>query len=459
MTAPDWADSSESIVVATPMADASAVPQSVRGVPGAAKETDGERAANRLRKAGYSYRRIAETLKIPYITVSRWLSGDLPFHRKPPPPPPPPIKADPRDLVVPEPPTADAASDAAPDIDEAPVAPMPPRRAVPTVADAPAVRAPSPERGAEDDDIGHRLEVLQLQFSAFEGYARNMAEEFGRNRKELLDTQAKAVEDMTRERDAITLARKGFDTAILRFDNRFDELAAELRQELATLKDEVRGELADLREKLEGLGQGGGARRDAGAKPTAAAEDDDNPFGDVGDDEEDPFASVGKDEDDPFGDVGDDEDGDDDNPFGDVDDDEEDPFASVGTDEDDPFSDVSDKPAAKAAAPAAEDDEDDPFGDVEAAGDNPFGDADEDPFGDLDNPFGDVTEPAADKPAAQADAPATKAGGDDDDPFGDVDLDNPFGGADDDPFGGSDNPFGSADTPRGGSNDRLREAH
>jgi len=44
------------------------------GRPGADKEA----AAHRLRARGFSYRRIAETLRIRYDTVSRWLCGDLP---------------------------------------------------------------------------------------------------------------------------------------------------------------------------------------------------------------------------------------------------------------------------------------------------------------------------------------------------------------------------------------------
>lgn len=40
--------------------------------------TDKEAAAHRLRARGFSYRRIAETLRIRYDTVSRWLCGDPP---------------------------------------------------------------------------------------------------------------------------------------------------------------------------------------------------------------------------------------------------------------------------------------------------------------------------------------------------------------------------------------------
>lgn len=400
----DWGSSNETIyVAATPGADDSGVPQSVRGGAAGKKEADAERAANRLRKAGYSYRRIAETLKIPYITVSRWLSGDVGVVHKPPPPPPSPlrVKVDPRDLVP-----ADKAADGTP----APARPSP----------------PSPERGAEDDtaDLAHRVEVLGLQFSAFEGYARDMAEEFNQSRKELLDSQAKAVEDMARERDSIVLARKGFETAIQRFDNKFDELAAELRGELETLKSSVAEQLAALRKEMQGLAAGGAApKKAAAADPFAddAEDDDDNPFGGGGKkaaDPDDPFAS---DDDDPFGSGGDDD------PFASGGDD--DPFATG--DDDDPF-----------AAPKKKADPDDPFA---------SGDDDDDPFGagGDDDPFaaGDDDDPFA--------APKKKA--DPDDPFADVKAsDNPFGSDDDDPFGG-DNPFGSDDNPFGDDASKKRE--
>lgn len=400
----DWGSSNETIyVAATPGADDSGVPQSVRGGAAGKKEADAERAANRLRKAGYSYRRIAETLKIPYITVSRWLSGDVGVVHKPPPPPPSPlrVKVDPRDVVP-----ADKAEDGTP----APARPSP----------------PSPERGAEDDtaDLAHRVEVLGLQFSAFEGYARDMAEEFNQSRKELLDSQAKAVEDMARERDSIVLARKGFETAIQRFDNKFDELAAELRGELETLKSSVAEQIAALRKEMQGLAAGGAApKKAAAADPFADEADDDDPFGGGGKkaaDPDDPFAS-GDDDDDPFGAGGADD------PFATGDDD--DPFAAPKkkADPDDPF--------------ASGDDDDDPFG---AGGDDdPFAaGGDDDPFatGDDDDPFA---------------APKKKA--DPDDPFADVKAsDNPFGSDDEDPFGG-DNPFGSDDNPFGDDASKKRE--
>jgi len=56
------------------------------GRPGADKEA----AAHRLRARGFSYRRIAETLRIRYDTVSRWLCGDPPTAT---PIAPPPLQA------------------------------------------------------------------------------------------------------------------------------------------------------------------------------------------------------------------------------------------------------------------------------------------------------------------------------------------------------------------------------
>lgn len=50
----------------------------------------GEQAAHKLRARGFSYRRIAEELRVRYDMVSQWLSGLPPTPRSPAPPPPAP---------------------------------------------------------------------------------------------------------------------------------------------------------------------------------------------------------------------------------------------------------------------------------------------------------------------------------------------------------------------------------
>jgi hypothetical protein len=53
--------------------------------------TDKQAAAHRLRARGFSYRRIAETLRIRYDIVSRWMYGDPPPPVAPPPLPVPAV--------------------------------------------------------------------------------------------------------------------------------------------------------------------------------------------------------------------------------------------------------------------------------------------------------------------------------------------------------------------------------
>lgn len=62
------------VTTATPMDARREAQQAGIGRPGADKEA----AAHRLRARGFSYRRIAETLRIRYDTVSRWLCGEPP---------------------------------------------------------------------------------------------------------------------------------------------------------------------------------------------------------------------------------------------------------------------------------------------------------------------------------------------------------------------------------------------
>ncbi|TDG19602.1 hypothetical protein E2C05_27480, partial [Paracraurococcus ruber] len=52
---------------------------------------DQRAAAQRLRERGFSYRRIAEVLRIRYDTVSRWLYGDAPAAAPPVAAPLPPV--------------------------------------------------------------------------------------------------------------------------------------------------------------------------------------------------------------------------------------------------------------------------------------------------------------------------------------------------------------------------------
>jgi flagellar biosynthesis regulator FlaF len=363
---------SETIVVSSPVADASDVPQSVREPAKNKREADAERAATRLRRAGYSYRRIAETLSIPYITISRWLSGDT-SSPVPTAPKPKPFRADPRDLV----PASEIAA----------------RQA------AVAALAP-PQDVIETGEVSHRLEVLQLQFASFEKYARDMAEEFNTSRKELLAEQAEAVKDMARERDAIHLTRKSFEAAIQRFDSKFDDLANELRGELETLKDHVRQQLEKIKADVTG-GAASSAPARIAKKPAREEEpEEDDPFG--GGDDEDPFASSGDDDDDPFGSSNDDED-----PFADkgedtksAEADDEDPFATDDDDED-PFADKGeDTKSAKA-------DDEDPFA---------TDDDDEDPFADK----------GEDTKSAKSDDDDPFAAKEDDDPFATEDDDDPF---------------------------------
>lgn len=51
-------------------------------IPHLVRIKDREREALKLRRKGWSYRRIAETLQVQYVLVSRWLSGlDQPLVR------------------------------------------------------------------------------------------------------------------------------------------------------------------------------------------------------------------------------------------------------------------------------------------------------------------------------------------------------------------------------------------
>lgn len=341
----------EWIVDATPAADDSGIPQAIKQSASAKKEQDAQRAANRLRAAGYSYRRIAETLRVPYITVSRWLSGVDDY-----PPPRHPVSETSSDSAHGEPHTSqDGQAQADGSTSTAEQA-------------ASSANAQARTTNSEDDsDLAHRVEVLALQFQAFESYARDMAEDFNKHRDELLEKQYRAVEEMETEREKISLSRKSFEGAVSRFDNRFNEVTEELRAEMAKLKATVADEIKSLRSEIEALKGGAGAGAVGSAASFGDSFADDNhadPF--ATEDEPDPLAMA--EEEDPFASD------DDDDPF--AANDEEDPFAV--DDDDDPFSGGTD------------DDSDDPFGDDE---EDPFADDEEDPFADDDDdPFADDEE-------------------------------------------------------------------
>lgn len=253
-------------------------------------QVDRQQAAIKLREKGWSYRRIAETLKVPYILVSRWLNDTTPFREEP-------KAADPEPVVSEEPEER-------------------PDRAAATTKAAPV---PQVEDLSEARDV---IETLQLQYGALEQYIRDLLATIERDREEARERERNLLSAIEDER------------------NSTKELIANLEREVAELKRRVEGGSGsdDDEEETDGFSFGG---------------DDDDPFssgGDEGDD--DPFASLGGDDDpfssgdeagddDPFASLG----GDDEDPFSSEDGGDEDPFASLEAEPEEPAEpDVSEPP-------------------------------------------------------------------------------------------------------------------
>lgn len=375
---------SESIIVASPVTDDEDLPQAVRDPRKLKKERDRQGAAERLRRAGWSYRRIAETLAVPYITIDRWLSGTYPS--------------------TPVPRTTDVEETTAPEFEAAAqdTGATAPRR-TPAQAPAPVAQraAPSltaaapkpPDLQAVDADIGHRIDVLTLQFSAFETYVRDMAGGFDDRRSELDARQGDVLATIEARRQSLDESEARLADEMEAFRTEIQQVRDGMRDELRAFRQAFEEELREIKQRLAALGNaatGPSAGTAAVAATTGAAVAD----------------LLAPDEDDPFAD--------------------DDPFAEGG-DEDDPFAEPGEKAGADGEGPAAVTDEDDPFASSED-----------------DEPLAEPTATAAPDPASVAEPAEATAAADEADPFaGD---DDPFAG-DDDPFAGDDDPFAGDDDP------------
>ena len=184
----------ESIVVTNPVADIGTPAESYTGPAKLKKRQDREKAAARLRKQGWSYRRIAESLAVPYIMIGRWLSGD--GEEQPPPP------------------TDDHGGNTA----------------------TPAAAAAE----EEDGESGHKYTVLSLQFTAFEKYVRDVIGRFEKDRKDLMRRQHATLDKMEAEKAASDAARAEAEEAVKAMRAEIDSL----RSELETFRDDVRRDLA-----------------------------------------------------------------------------------------------------------------------------------------------------------------------------------------------------------------------
>lgn len=243
-------------------------------------QVDRQQAAIKLREKGWSYRRIAETLQVPYILVSRWLNDTTPFHEEPKP-------ADPEPVVSEEPEEL-------------------PDRAAATTKAAPV---PQVEDLSEARDV---IETLQLQYGALETYIRDLLATIERDREEARERERNLLSAIEDER------------------NSTKELIANLEREVAELRRRVEGGSGSDDEESDGFSFGG----DDDPFSSGGDDGDDDPFASLGGDDDDPFSSGDEDGgDDPFASLGGD---DDEDIFSSEDGGDEDPFASLG--DDDPFS-------------------------------------------------------------------------------------------------------------------------
>jgi hypothetical protein len=352
------------------------------------KDGDREVVALKLRDKGFSYRRIAETLQVPYILVSRWLNGDTAK----------PIVPQ-RSWQAEDAETERAARIEAGQDDEAGEAQI--------IQFQPRPQPPAPVESSEGSSLG--VEVLEAQFKAFETYVRGLMTRLTQDHQEAVEREA-----------------------------RLAALVETQKADAARLEKTLKAEIASLKATVDQLSKQGPVRtaptetpRSVSRAPIPAAEEEDDPFAEsAATPDDDPFADppAAETDADPFAD---------------------DPFADAGTaPEDDPF---ADPPAAKAEVDPFADDpfadagatpEDDPFADPPATK------AEVDPF--ADDPFADTGTTPEDDPFA--DPPAAKAAVDPfaDDPFADTGTtpeDDPFADppaakAEADPF--ADDPF--ADT-------------
>jgi len=200
----------ESIVVTNTVADTGIPAEAFTGPARLKKRQDREKAAARLRKQGWSYRRIAEALAVPYIMIGRWLSGDG---------------------------------------EEQPPSPVDDHG-----EDTEAAAAVAAAAAQEDGDSGHKYTVLSLQFSAFEKYVRDVIGRFEKDRKDLMRRQHATLEKMEAEKAASDAARAEAEEAVKAMRAEIDSLRAELE----TFRDDVRRDLA----RAGGKGPSGGDDED-----------------------------------------------------------------------------------------------------------------------------------------------------------------------------------------------------
>lgn len=296
----------ESIVVAMPVADIETTTMPANGPERPQKRQDREKAAMRLRKAGWSYRRIAEALAVPYIMIGRWLSGDSAAERVPaasPVQPPPCPARPPEPEPVPEPePEAETETGTKAEVEVETPAPAPEdaapaktRPAAAIVAAAPGAppawptsRAIGVDEGSEDLD--HQVTVLKLQFSAFDKYVQDVIARFEKDRKDLMRRQNAAL-------DKLEAGKTESEAARAKAEAELKEMRAEieaLRAESETFHDEVRQK---LKSTSGGSGKSGGGRFGGDDDEEEGTKDDDADGEDPKDDDADDDAEP-KDDDD-----------------------------------------------------------------------------------------------------------------------------------------------------------------
>ena len=270
----------ETIVVSMPVADIETTTMPSNGPEKPKKRQDREKAAMRLRKAGWSYRRIAEALAVPYIMIGRWLSGDSPAAAAPtetlsPPAPalPPARPARPPETVREPEPEPEPELEAEPET----------KTETETETETETVReTPAPENTASADarpvvhrtapvtrpvtrpapinedaeDLGHQVTVLKLQFSAFDKYVQDVISRFEKDRKDLMRRQNAAL-------DKLEAGKAEADAARAKAETDLKDLRAEieaLRAESETFHDEVRQKLKSASGGSGGPGKSGGRR-------------------------------------------------------------------------------------------------------------------------------------------------------------------------------------------------------
>ncbi len=303
-------------------------------------QPDRRRAAEKLRDKGWSYRRIAENLNVPYILVSKWLSEE-------PAVPPPPVGAVP--AVVPR------------------------HRRRPTVADL--------------DDAADTIETLKLQYAALDGYVRPMLAELERARTDGAEA--------AREREQFNSRIAALEVQLLSLKAEVRTLAQRPAAAAVALESVAEAAEEDTADPFAEAAADPFAEAaadpfaEAAADPFAEAAAD--PFAEAAVDPfaeaaADPFAEAAAD---PFAEAAAD-------PFAEA---AADPFAEAAVD---PFAEVAADPFAEAAADPFAEAAVDPFAEAaadpvaEAAAD-PFAEAAADPFAETE-----AAEPAAADPPAKS---------------------------------------------------------